>query len=360
MNKLICLLLVFFDLHAHWMQEQINRDLSPYKNAGISKSDLYEKFKTIPPELFLIRFVIKNHTITTEKMFSTSSLDYRIESFTQAFAEVDSRWGLPDVEFYILLHDGYGESYFFGDHLNDFPIFVMSRTHFPGQKVCSIFIPDFENLKSNYQVLENIDVTSYKSLWKKKKNQLVWRGSTAQNVWYNYDPYCIGSPLMNESNCKIFSRYCLCELSQNYPTLIDAKFTHLVDLDPAFALIKYFEGNWLSFEEQFNYKYHILVNGNASPYSASCWKLFTNSLIFIPTSYVFQWYSAAMKPYVHYIPVNENLSDLVKKIQWAQKHDLECERLAKNCRKFAINNLQREHSLQYIHMLLKQYSTYLK
>lgn len=339
------------------MQEQIDKDLAPFLHSGISQSELYQKFVHLPPELFVIKFIISDNTVCYETFFNEPNLDYRIESYKNTFEEICHRFVLPNMEFYILLHDGFGQSDFFGDHLSDFPLFVMSRTHFPGREHRSILIPDFENLKENYQVLENGDVLSHNELWKKKKPQMVWRGSTAQNVWLNEPPFCVSSTTMNDGNCRLFSRFVLCELSNKSPHLINAKYTHLIDLDKTAPFVKAYQGAWLSFQEQFAYKYHILLNGNAAPYSGSCWKLFTNSLIFLPQSFVVQWYSDALKPYVHYVPVNENLSDLIEKLRWAQKHDLECELIAKNCREFAVKNLKKEDSLIYIYFLLKKYGT---
>ena len=74
-------------------------------------------------------------------------------------------------------------------------------------------------------------------------------------------------------------------------------------------------GDFLSFEEQCTYKYHIILTGYAASFSNSCWKYFVSSALFIPQTLWTQWYFQALEPYVHYIPLQEDLSDLLEKLQ---------------------------------------------
>ena len=54
-----------------------------------------------------------------------------------------------------------------------------------------------------------------------------------------------------------------------------------------------------------------------------------------------QWYYDSVKPWVHFIPILSDMSDLVEKIAWCREHDQECQRIAAEGRAFA-NSLDGE------------------
>ena len=93
-----------------------------------------------------------------------------------------------------------------------------------------------------------------------------------------------------------------------------------------------------------------------SLYSNSGWRFFINSVVFIPNSGWEQWYYGALEPYVHYIPVECQLEDLVEKISWAKEHDAECKEIAKNAQRFARAHLTRSDHLVYLYYLIERYS----
>ncbi|NGX60075.1 MAG: hypothetical protein KR126chlam3_01237 [Chlamydiae bacterium] len=339
-----------------WMQEQIDKDLAPYMKEKISIGEMNQRFLEFPPEFYVVKFIIKDNQIFIENLFEESGVNYRLEGFENAFKDLCSSVGLPDVTFFVFLHDGLSQPDIYCHELVDFPLFVMSRASTEFYDERSIFIPDYEGLRQNYQVLKKKDVVQFEFPWEKKKSRLVWRGSTAQSGYDNSIFPCYVSAHMNHENATLFTRFIVCQFSQKYPHVIDAKFTFLADLENTFPYIKKLQGAWMSYEKQFSYKYHILLNGNAAPYTNSGWKFFSNSLLFIPENYWTQWYYGALKPYIHYVPTARHLEDLYEKIQWAQEHDQECKVIAKNARDFAMNNLTRMDSLVYIYFLLSRYS----
>ncbi len=211
------------------------------------------------------------------------------------------------------MHDRLGEDI-------GIPIFVMAKS----RNSNFILIPDFEALKELYQVLPNRDITQVESAWNEKKSTLVWRGSSVQRGFDN-------NYFIRRNNMHQFSRIKLCQLSLEYPELIDAKFTII---EPTFiedpAILQKYKGDFLSYDAQLFYKYHILVDGSTCSFSHSGWKFFLNSLIIKPDSAEIQWHYNELKPWVHYVPVNSNLNDLVDRLLWAKRNDSEAERMAKN------------------------------
>lgn len=339
-----------------WMEEQITKDLAPWQNGVISQKELDEIFQGFQPSHYVVKINIQNNRVSTKKRTKEPGVNYRLQGFIDALNDLAKVVSLPDVTFYITMHDGVMQPNQFAPHLVDFPIFTMSRATIDPDSVRSILVPDYEGLYENYQVLKRRNVAEYEMPWRKKIPVMIWRGSTAQCAYDLSDFPNISASKMNENNAHLFTRFLLCQLSQQYPDLINARYTFLADLDKTFPYVKTLQGKWLTYEEEFRYKYLILINGNAASYTNSGWKLFSNSVIFLPESMWTQWYYEALKPYVHYIPVAKDLGDLIEKINWARDHDSECEAIAKNARNFAIENLTRPDLLVYWYFLLLKYS----
>ena len=116
-------------------------------------------------------------------------------------------------------------------------------------------------------------------------------------------------------------------------------------------------GRTMSISEQLQYKYQLLIDGNSCAYSRSYWQLFSNCVIFKQSSPDIQWFYGALQPYVHYIPLEQDLSDLVEKILWARSHDDEAKTIMLNARNFAEANLTREQVHYYLYLVLKEYGT---
>jgi len=327
--------------YPNWMDNQINRDLSYFKNTPISISELNRFFNDKFLDLYLVKFTIHNNRVYVENLIKTGKgcPIYRVNCIKAALWTLCKTFSLPDMVFLVSIFDGLGVD-------EKLPVFVMSKKKSADRL---ILMPDFEALCAKYQVLENQDITKYEFPWDKKQAQLIWRGSTAQRLSDDTD-------YMTLDNVHLFSRVSLCILSKMFPDLIDAKFTLLAQGGEYISYLQQFKGEFVSFEKQLEYKYHILIDGNSSPYSASGWKFFSNSLIFKPDSSWIQWYYNALEAEVHYIPVKENLDDLVDKIEWAKAFDEEAEIIAQNARQFAINNLTLEKNLIYLYNLLLKYS----
>jgi len=102
---------------------------------------------------------------------------------------------------------------------------------------------------------------------------------------------------------------------------------------------------YLSLPDHCNYKYMIDLQGNG--YSGRTKLLFhMNRVLFYQERELNEYWFWQTKPYVHYIPIKKDLSDLNEKIEWAENHPEECREIAKNAYQFAIDNLKREDALK--------------
>jgi hypothetical protein len=82
------------------------------------------------------------------------------------------------------------------------------------------------------------------------------------------------------------------------------------------------------------YKYLIDIDGNANAWSL-VEKLMYGSCVVKVSSNWEQWFYPRMQPWVHFVPVAENLSDLLEVIEWCVSHTAECEQIAHQGRELA-------------------------
>ena len=115
-------------------------------------------------------------------------------------------------------------------------------------------------------------------------------------------------------------------------------------------------GNYCSVAEYIKYKYQILIDGNTTAWERAYWQLFSNSVIFKQNSNKIQWYYEGLKPWIHYIPIENDISDLPEKIKWALNNDEKVYEISQNAQKFAHENLNYEDILYYIYLLLTEYA----
>jgi hypothetical protein len=75
-------------------------------------------------------------------------------------------------------------------------------------------------------------------------------------------------------------------------------------------------------QQQSGYKYILELEGFASAWRI-VQEMFYSSLLLVPDSKFSDVLRSIIKPWVHYVPVKQDLSDLVSKIEWCNTHDKE-------------------------------------
>jgi len=99
----------------------------------------------------------------------------------------------------------------------------------------------------------------------------------------------------------------------------------------------YVPEHFISISEMIEYKYILDIDGDASTWDATAWKLNSNSVIFKTKSKWKQWFFEEYKEWVHYIPINEDFTDIQEKINWCENNQEKCIEITKNCRKLFKN-----------------------
>lgn len=103
--------------------------------------------------------------------------------------------------------------------------------------------------------------------------------------------------------------------------------------------------------EQSNYKYIIHIDGHVSAFRLS-YELNMNSVVLIVKTDWKIWYSDLLKPYVHYIPIKEDLSDLIDIIKWCRNNDDKCKQISNNAKEFYNKYLNKNGIFDYIQKTL--------
>jgi len=104
-------------------------------------------------------------------------------------------------------------------------------------------------------------------------------------------------------------------------------------------------------QEQIEYKYLINIEGHVSAFRLSL-ELSSGSCVLLVESRYKIWFRNMIKPWVHYVPVKGDLSDLIEKIKWCKSHDKKCQKISENSMEFADKYLSKKGILDYLQSLL--------
>lgn len=116
-------------------------------------------------------------------------------------------------------------------------------------------------------------------------------------------------------------------------------------------------------QEQSKHKYIIHIDGYVSAYRLALELNMGSVILLVESLYGYKmWFSKYLKPYIHYVPVNKDLSDLFEKVKWCREHDKECQEIVKNSRSFYTTYLTKDGILKYtsdiLNSLNKRFSNY--
>jgi len=125
------------------------------------------------------------------------------------------------------------------------------------------------------------------------------------------------------------------------------EYIHFVD--PKKLKLK--QGKKLSLNTISNYKYILCIEGNIAAFRLSL-ELAYNSVILLVKSEFYIWYQPLLKPWIHYIPIKHDLSDVIEKIDWCKKNDDKCKKIAQNATDFYKKYININSINDYLEILL--------
>lgn len=104
-------------------------------------------------------------------------------------------------------------------------------------------------------------------------------------------------------------------------------------------------------QQQTSYKYVVNVDGHVSAHRLSL-EMESGFCILLVQSKYKLWFRDMLKPFVHYVPVKSDLSDLIEKIRWCKENDSKCKKIAQNSCEFSKKYLTKDGILDYLQKVL--------
>lgn len=329
--------IVPYDTPPLWMVEQVERDLAPFKEKGITSSMLDEIWneggaKGARSHLYL-RITARGGVLSYKNDLPFSQI-VRMQAVTEILERLNRKQPFPDFDLIVTMHDGYSGAY---------PILTFAKNKYAEG---SILIPDFEALQGYKQLTANVLSASAMYPWEVKMKKAIWRGSATGGDYHL-------------NNWESMPRVKIVQHSFASPRDVDARFTSFPQADSEtrnFLTARGFIGMFLSPTDHIRFKYLVEVDGNSCSYSRCYWELLSNSVMLKQVSDNIQWYYGGLEQYQHFIPLEADLSDFFMKLHWARSHDKECIEIAKNATEFALKDLSLESTELFVRLLIEEYA----
>ena len=325
-----------------WAKEQISRDFLPFATSGITQEALDETFQKIREQ----NIPVYRYRIVDGNIFRKPEEDHagRAAIYDKILKRIQRSTKLPTVDFLLCVMDGVPEVYVpprFWVTEKQAPLLCWAKKK---DAPALVLVPDFLTTRESGWHRE-IDVVNEKYLsvpWENRTQKAFWRG-TASDKGYTPENYT-EKP-----------RFRISFLSTQHADLIDARFCKATK-EVSKLLGDLIVGH-TSVADHLSYKYLPVLDGWMCTFPGFQWRLLSGSLSLKQESDEMQYFYSALKPFIHYVPVKNDMSDLLEKIQWAIDHDSECHAIAENARAFALQNLMPNQIYTYLHWVLKKYAS---
>lgn len=327
-----------------WMDRVVDREFARYERRGISQELIDETWvhaKTRPE--------FRRYKIIDSKVYGPPG---RIRNLLEVLVET---YPVPDVDFIYFYEDRLKRTFFRREGFrNGAPVFVSAK-HKKIDRVIlfSDWVYDIKDQQKGWNFLiRTMNEHHDECPWSEKTEKLFWRGTPWDGK--HFDMYTF-------ENWTQIPRGHLVHESLQHPELIDAGFSEYPfsckKQDPARCEREMGKISFLSWSDVLRYKYHLAIDGVTCSFPATQWKLLSGCLTFKQDSDDIMYFYGEMKPWVHYVPVKNDLSDLQEKIQWARSHDGEAKAISENARQFALDHLMPEQILLYCYKTLVKYAS---
>lgn len=196
----------------------------------------------------------------------------------------------------------------------------------------AVLIPDYTFINSKgYRDLNHWAALNRRE-WSGRSSTVLWRGATSGSG-------TISNPEMTGD--ELIPRVQMCLLAKSIDGA-DMKLVNIAQSDnPDLDRDRFGQaeimGEHLPVEAWAAHKFAIDIDGNTNSFGTMLPRLLLGCCVLKVGSTMGwrQWYYDSVEPWVHFIPIEPDLSDLAEKIAWCRDHDQECQRIAAEGRAFA-------------------------
>jgi hypothetical protein len=312
---------------------------------GIKKSilDAFEAFLIAPGTLSRPSLVIRcqvtngdwNIRVVVDKALSRARLTDSFVPMTRRL----KRLGTGRADFFVLVSDNLYVSEDRRreclDYLEHVPFLRCDQSDDDPVSLHTVLSPDFFILDASYaDDLRSIAQAVREHPFEHRIAQIKWRGSLH------------GAQHANDDNYHSFPRFHLLMVSRTHPNIVDARLTsyNVEKSQSGMALRRRLERLFgspspvLPADAFVAYKYLISTDGVGAGWRRLPTILACGSVVLMQHRWR-QFFYPGLKPWVHYVPVNDDMSDLVERHSWMTAHPAEAARIAANGLSFAAHIL---------------------
>lgn len=332
------------------IRNYLSNQFSPYKAQGLSVSSIseLEAFSEKMPDLpNFMSIKIKDGKVSHKAYGSSDFVKYRVKKVVTLLNKVLAKYKVADLEMVIHLADGVMIPESFSS-----PVFTCDVANDAPDKKKHFLFPDIYLIRYMLNSkLERMKKEHAKYPWKDKEDKLYFRGSTTGRSY-------------TLENLHKLDRPKLVILSVLYPDIIDARFTKFVQFQNNESQMKAKDvlekiaplSPHVPIKDHLKYKYLVSLDGNVGAWGRPLWIMSSNSVLVYHTDYT-QWINPAMEPYVHYVPINKELTDIFSAFDWMQKHDDDVKKIIQNANALISNTLNEEAVLDDVAFYLNEYAS---
>jgi protein glucosyltransferase len=314
-------------------ESQIDRDLSPWSQTGISRNAVNSA-----KSHGILYQVIDGHVFREEKCLFPARCE-GVDFFLKKICG-----NISDTEFVVNFHDYPQISNHFGTRKDPPPpVFSFSKSRdayrdilYPawsfhsGGPAIDLYprgIGDWDKFRES--------ITRSSGDWSSKRDQAFFRGSRTSS---ERD----GLILLSRSNSHVIdAQY---TKNQAWRSLADT-----LGMEPA---------GTISFESQCKYKYLLNMKGVAASFRYKHLFLCKSLVLNVDSEWI-EFFYPFLQPWIHFVPVNTDFSDLIIKLQFLRDNDQIAERIADRGFQFIWNHLTTESIECYWRRLLTHYTNLL-
>ncbi len=209
------------------------------------------------------------------------------------------------------------------------------RLSFCSARPDSILMPDpyfyFNNNYDEYRAF----VAQYAKPWHERKNVIFWRGGSGGPRLKSPDPQ---DPLNWE--CQQRLQLCAASRKSVHPHMLDVALVHLRTIGEAFLREAIEREGFLKPEvpkaEFLNYRYQVDVDGWTNAWSLLDKMISGSTILKVESAFGYrQWFYDKLIPWINFIPVASDVSDLDAIISWIISHTSDCAKIADNAASLA-------------------------
>lgn len=118
----------------------------------------------------------------------------------------------------------------------------------------------------------------------------------------------------------------------------------IIHVDPNYGSINHSCKNYLSLPDLIKYKYLIDIGGNGHSGRLKFLLFSKRPLLIVDRNYI-EYFHDELIPYIHYIPVKMDLSDLLEQVKWMILNPEKSLEIANNAFDYATNNFKMDNLL---------------